>query len=269
MFEDTAFVLVTDELYFKKAEQTIKDLRTYGKWYGVINLITIGFDLSLEFKEQYNVDELKFKQIDKSHLLSLIDKNGFTDGDKREIHKLNQWEKLHVFDKYFQRWSRIVFMDAGLRVLDTVIHLLKLDYKGSILAPNDAAPYYKPDKIFSTQVTNDKTNFIHVVKRDFGEKIMEQQYFLNCIWVYDTSILDVCDKSQLIDGMNKYPICKTNEMTIMNLYFHFKYKLWREFPIKTTTGKYLFEWCETNHPFHTTWQNYCYIKYPVTIGFDV
>jgi hypothetical protein len=68
--------------------------------------------------------------------------------------------------------------------------------------------------------------------------------------------------------MNKYTLCKTNEMGIMNLMLHFKYKLWKEFPLKASNGKYLFEWCETNNNFHTTWHDYCFIKYPVTIGLN-
>jgi hypothetical protein len=86
------------------------------------------------------------------------------------------------------------------------------------------------------------------------------------MWVYDTSILEICNKEQLIDAMNKYTVCKTNEMGIMNLIFHFKYKLWKEFPLKASNGKYLFEWCELNHSFYTTWRDYCFIKYPLTIG---
>jgi hypothetical protein len=86
------------------------------------------------------------------------------------------------------------------------------------------------------------------------------------MWVYDTSILKICNKEELINAMNKYTVCKTNEMGIMNLLFHFKYKLWKEFPSKSSNGKYLFEWCELNHNFYTTWRDYCFIKYSVTIG---
>jgi hypothetical protein len=88
---------------------------------------------------------------------------------------------------------------------------------------------------------------------------------LNCMWIYDTNILRVCNKKQLIDAMNTYTLCRTNEMTVMNLLFHFKYHLWEPFPIKTPSNKYLFEWCELNHSFHTTWKDYCFIKYPISL----
>ena len=259
----TAFALITDILYFPRAEQTINDLRTRGKWSGTVVLATIDFELSDDFKSKYNVTGVRFEPIDKSGLLEKIGPNGFANSDKRELHKLNQWEKFHIFDEYFTQWERIVFLDAGLRVLDTVEHLLELDYKGKILAPNDAAPYFHPDKVFKHQMDHAKPELIEQVTTEFGNNILESQYFLNCMWIYDTDILKICDKKQMIEAMNTYPVCRTNEMTIMNLLLHFKYGLWQAFPIKTKSGeKYLFEWNESNHPFPTSWTDYCYMKYP-------
>ena len=262
---DTAFVIVTDIQYFNKAKRTIIDLRSRGKWIGDIVLITIDFSLNKNFQDFYNIIEVKFPQIDKTIILNKIGNNGFDNSDKREINKLNQWEKLHVFDDYFMKWSRIIFLDAGLRVLDDVKHLLELDYKGKILAPKDGKSY--ENQTFNCQLSFDNTDLIKKIKTDFGENILHEIYFLNCIWIYDTNILHLCDKNQLIDAMNTYTLCRTNEMGIMNLLFHFKYNLWEQFPFKLNSGKILFDWCELNNP-NTNWRDYCYIKYPVTISFD-
>jgi hypothetical protein len=260
----TVFVLVTDELYFPKAKRTIIDVRSKGHWKGDIVLITIGFSLSKNFKDFYNIIEVQFDPIDKSTLLNKIGPHGFTNSDKRETTKLNQWEKLHVFDDYFMNWERVVFLDAGLRVLDDVKYLLELDYKNKILAPKDGKNY--ENQPFKCQLSFDNEALVDKVKNDFGEHIMDQIYFLNCIWIYDTNILKLCDKKQLIDAMNTYTLCKTNEMGIMNLLFSFKYKLWEPFPFTIKSGKILFDWCELNNP-GTNWREYCYIKYPVTISF--
>ena len=83
-------------------------------------------------------------------------------------------------------------------------------------------------------------------------------------------IISTCNKyldTRLIEAMNKYTFCKTNEMGIMNILFHFKYKLWEQLPIKATNGKILFDWCELNNS-NKNCKDYCYIKYPVTISFD-
>jgi hypothetical protein len=268
MEDNTIFVLITDEKYFYKAKVTINDLRTLGNWRNNIILITIDFDLEDDYKLYNNITELKFPLIDKSLLLNKIGSNGFSNSDKREINKLNQWEKLHIFDDYFLKWNRVVFLDAGLRVLDDVKYLLELDYKNRLLAPNDASPNFNADQNFKNQLSWDNLDLIELVKNDFGEAIFDSQHMLNCIWVYDTNILKICNKLQLIEAMNKYTLCKTNEMGIMNLLFHFKYNLWREFPLKASSGKYLFEWCELNHSFHTTWKDYCFIKYPISIGIN-
>jgi hypothetical protein len=262
----TVFVLATNAQYFTKACATINDLRTIGNWHEDIVLITIGFHLEDEYKSMNNIIEKQFPSIDKSHLLNQIGPDGFSNSDKRELYKLTQWEKLHVFDDYFLAWNRVVFLDAGLRVLDDVKYLLELDYENCILAQNDAFPNFRPDQIFKNQLSFDNNDKIDIITRDFGENIFDSHYMLNCMWVYDTNILNICSKQQLIDAMNTYTLCRTNEMGIMNLILHFKYKLWREFPSKASNGKFLFEWCELNNNFHTTWRDYCFIKYPISIS---
>jgi len=264
---DTVFALVTDLNYFNKAKRTIIDLRSKGNWTKDIVLVTIDFNLNSNFKDFYNIIETKFPKIDKSQLLNKIGNEGFVDTtDKREINKLLQWEKLHIFDDYFKKWQRVIFVDAGLRILDDVKYLLELDYKDKILAPKDGK--INENQPFKCQLSNDKPELIDLIKQDLGDYIFDSNYMLNCIWIYDTNILNLCDKNQLIEAMNKYTLCKTNEMGIMNLLFHFKYKLWEPFPIKVSNGKILFDWCESNQTYYTTWRDYCYIKYPVTISFE-
>lgn len=268
MIDKTVFVLITDIAYFYKAQVTIRDLRSIGNWNEDIVLITIDFELDDDYKEEYRIIEKKFPMIDKTNLLNKIGPNGFSNSDKREINKLNQWEKLHVFDTYFSKWDKVVFLDAGLRVLDDVKYLLELDCRGCILAPNDAAPNFRQDQIFKHQLSEDNPEIIERIKTELGEHIFHCYHMLNCMWVYDTNILNTVSKQEMIDAMNEYTVCKTNEMGIMNLILHFRHHLWQELPLTASNGKYLFEWCETNHSFHTTWRDYCFIKYPVTIRLD-
>jgi hypothetical protein len=270
--KNSVFVSLTDEMYFPRLKQTIKDLRetTRGAWNGDIVVICVHFLLPEDFKTKFNIQEVSFAEIEKIEMLSKI-KDRFEDGDGREFNKLNQWEKLHVFDEYFLAWDKVVFLDAGLRILDSVQYLLDLECDGLFLAPNDAGFANKPDKIFTSQISHRNASLIEKLTQEFGADILGSQYFLNCIWVYDTKILNVVKKTELIEYMNKYPLCITNEMAIMNMIIHFKYGLWREFPHfipgPQSPPKFLFDWCEYNNP-GTNWTNYCYLKYPVTIGFD-
>jgi hypothetical protein len=264
---NTVFALITDFNYYDKAKRTILDLRSKGNWSGKIVLITIDFNLNTNFKDFYNITEVKFPLIDKTVLLNKIGENGFIDTtDKREINKLNQWEKIHVFDDYFKQWSRVVYLDSGLRVLDDVKYILELDYKNKILAPKDGKLY--EDQNFKCQISYYNTELINSLKEEFGEHILQSNYMLNCMWIYDTDILKLCNKTQLIEAMNKYTFCKTNEMGVMNLLLHFKYRFWEMLPIKASNGKILFDWSEVNQTYYTTWREYCFVKYPVTINFE-
>lgn len=262
----TVIVLITDERYFYKAKRTIIDIRSKGNWKGDIVMITIDFTLNENFKEFYNVIEMKFSNIDKEKIISMIGPNGFSNSDKRELYKLNQWEKIHVFDDSFKKWRRVIFFDAGLRVLDDIKFLLELDFKESFLAPKDGKSY--ENQSFHTQLCFDKPEMIQMIIDDFGKDILNEIYFLNCIWIYDTNILNIIKKQELLDAMNKYICCRTNEMAIMNLLITFKYRLWKPFPFKNNkTGKIIFDWCELNNT-GTNWKDYCYIKYPITISFS-
>ena len=263
---DTVFALVTDSKYFPKAKRTIIDLRSKGNWRGTIALVTIDFNLNDNFADFYNITEVKFDTIDKSQMLQQIGKNGFSDGDKRELNKLNQWEKLHIFDDFFMQWNRVIYLDAGMRVLDDVKYLLEVEYKGSIIAHQDGE--ITPHLEFRTQISHDNPDLVAKLIAEYGSDILQSNHMLNCMWIYDTNILKICNKTQMIEAMNKWPLCKTNEMTIMNLLLHFKYKLWKKIPQKASNGKNLFDWSEVFTSNKVTWRDYCLIKYPVTIQFD-
>jgi len=259
-------VLVSDYLYYNKAKRTIIDVRCKGNWKGDIVLITIDFDLNENFKNFYNITEVKFPLIDKSTLLNKIGENGFTNNpDKRELNKLNQWEKLHVFDDYFLKWNRVLYFDCGLRILDDIKYIENIDCQNKIIAPKDGKLFENTE--FIHQISFDNKELIEEFKKEYGENILNSNFMLNCMWIYDTKILKFCDKNQLIEAMNKYTFCKNNEMVIMNLLFHYKYKLWERLPIMAPNGKIFFDWSELNNS-GTNWKDYCFIKYPVGISFE-
>jgi hypothetical protein len=270
---DTVVVIVTDSSYFHKARRTIIDVRSKGEWKGDLVVISIDFDLPQNFIDYYSIRPYKVKHIDTSSILEKYKKNPIRPTcDNREFSKLYQWDKFYVFDSWFLQWKRVIYLDAGLRVLDKLDYLMELDCKDCFMAPDDAASYDENKRFGGIIETDRHPDIVSNLFKEFSPSILNERYFLNCIWMYDTSILHRIHITDFIELMNTYPICRCNEMTIMNLLLTYRYHLWKPFPeyCMSDSKKRLFGWTEhdRNYGSHTTWRNFCLLKYPSTINFD-
>ena len=260
----TAFVTLCNERYLGKALQTIKEIRGIGQWVGDIVLISVDFTLSREICDKYRVISVQFPTIPTELLREHYKKNPLSipTCDGREYTKVVQWEKLHVFDMYFKQWERIIYVDAGLSILDNVDAFVSLDWKGRFLAPDDT--WNDETKRFRCQLeTTNTPDILNDLYSKYGQ-IGDEKFFLNCIWIYDTSLITETSKKEMVEITNKYPLWRTNEMGVMNIFFTFSLKVWTPFPTIAKNGKYLFDWCEMNRP-NTKWYEYCSLKYAVTI----
>jgi hypothetical protein len=267
----TVVVTLTDAGYFSRAKRTIIDVRSRGEWTGDLVLITVGFDAPTNFLDFYKITQKRVEHINTDYLVEQYNQYPLkTVSDNRHILKLTQWDKFYVFDSYFKQWDKVIFLDAGLRVFDKISILDSIDCTNKILAPDDA-PSYNTTTRFKAMLELD-SNPLATEKlwQEYSTDILENRYFLNCIWVYDTSLLNICNMQHLVNTMNKYPICRCNEMTVMNLLFTMKYKVWKPFPEFVEGGKRLFGWIEYDRDYgpNNTWRNFCFLKYPCTINFD-
>lgn len=252
----TAFVTLCDAAYFPRAYRTLQELRTYGEWTGDVVLIAVDFtppqipDVLVwtvgHIPTEGLVADLKAYPIQPQ-------------ADNRHFGKLYQWDKLYVFHECFRRWDRIVFLDAGLRVAGPVQPLLDLEWRGKFLAPNDAGPFDNGNR-FACQVDlNGKPEAVARFKSDFPD-CLDKMYFLNCMFVYDTALLDQCSMDDLVALMNAFPICMCNEMGILNLMFTFKLGVWAPFPVRVGS-RYLFGWNESDFPNTPSWRSFYFLKY--------
>ena len=254
----TAFVTLCDKSYYEKARRTIEELKTNGGWKGDIVLIAVDFNpdlidgVEIRHVSHLNTDKL-FEQWDVYPLTPM--------SDNRHRGKVYQWDKLQVFTSSFQRWDRIVFIDAGTRIFDSVQPLLDLPWHGQILAPDDSDPYDNGNR-FETQLELSANP--PVAERFFEEfpgDCLRRNYFLNCIFLFDTALIDRLPN--LEDMMNRYPIFRCNEMGLMNLVFTIQLNCWTPFP-QRVGDKYLFAWCESNYKENSDWRMFHFIKYSVT-----
>ena len=264
----TVVVTLTDQTYFHKAKRTILDIRSRGEWIGDLVLITVGFDAPPNFIEYYRIISKRVEHIDTSKVIEAYKTNPIRPTcDNREFAKLTQWDKFYVFNPMFAYWDRVIFLDAGLRVLDRIQILADLPCKGVLMAPDDAAGY-DTEKRFGGIIETDRNPVVDKLFQEYDKSIMQERYFLNCIWMYDTALLKTISFEELVHAMNTYPICRCNEMTIMNLIFTFKYRVWKPFP-EFTNKKRLFGWTEHDRDYgHTTWRDFCFLKYSSTITFE-
>lgn len=281
-YVSTVVVTLTDAGYYHKARRTIIDIRSRGEWTGDLVLITVGFDAAPNFLDFYKVTPFRVEHIDTSVLLEKYKQCPIRPTcDNREWGKLTQWDKFYVFDKWFIQWSKVIYLDAGLRVLDRIEYFANISCDGLLMAPDDA-PEYDTHKRFGGIIETDKNvDAVNELFTEYSPDILQERYFLNCIWMYDTALLKTISFEDCVITMNKYPICRCNEMTVMNLLFTFKHNVWKPFPefidIKRPTSydnkndnkKRLFGWTEYDRNYgNTTWRDFCFLKYPTTINFD-
>jgi len=260
----TAFVTLCDQAYFSKALRTIEDLRTNGQWQGDLVLVAVDFDPPVAALTPFRVLVRRVEHIATDALVRALKENPIRAmADNRHFGKLTQWDKLQVFGPFFKAWKRICFLDAGLRVFNEVAPLLELPYENALLAPDDSDPYDNGNRLGCQLDLTANPPVTHALLTAFGNDLASSRYFLNCIFVFDTALLNLCGQDDLAATMNTYPISLTNEMGIMNLLFTVKHRVWKPFPQKTASGKYLFGWCELNYRERPPPSAFHFLKYPL------
>jgi len=244
----------TDAKYLERAKRTIRDIRVKGQYFGDLVVMTDGlFKIDQRYINKMNLIVREYPDVDVSSLLPKIRSHPFNNSDGREYTKLKQWNKFYVFDTYFKQWDFVFFVDAGLRIFDNIEYFYPQFRENAIVAMDDGHPEFT--KKFTSQIELSNISVVEKLKTIYD---INSSYFLNCLFIFDTSLITDHTLSDLIDLMNEYPICKTNEMAIMNIYFH---KSWIPMNIYLQRSKILFDWTERNG---NSWNNYVSLKYPST-----
>ena len=258
-------VILSNEKEEGRAKKTVESIRGPGKWQGDIVWITIGFRPTEDFLLRWNVEVLVRPMTEVQWLWDLRQQYPFRESDGREKHKLIQFSKWRVFDPYFkQHWSSLLYLDAGMHISNPIEPLFSVPHQDTLVAPDDRYPFNDPSKIFRKQWETDAmpTHF-----RDLEEYCRFRDsswmnggaYFLNCLWLMDTEMITATIQDELMALLRRFPISKTNEMAIMNLYFHDR---WSALPetIMTETGMIrIFDWTERGDK---KTSDYILLKYP-------
>lgn len=252
-------VILSNEKHAERAMSTIRMLRDAGQWSGDVVWLAVDYEPSIGFINEYRLEVLRRKMIDMTWLWDLRQKYPFADTDGREKHKLIQFSKWWVFDPFFKKWDSLLYLDAGMHISRPVQTIFSIPHKRLFVAPDDRFPFNDPAKNFRCQFSSvmsaEYRNLEEYCANISSDLLDRGGYFLNCIWLMDTVLITDDTIHDLIHLAHRFPISKTNEMAIMNLYF---YNKWQPLP-ESIDGQYIFDWTER---FGRGTKDYICLKYP-------
>lgn len=250
-------VVCCNEKDHKRAETTLEQIRGKGKWAGDLVWVSIDFDPSEDFVRRWGVRVIKKTAYDMLWLWKLHRERPFQNTDGRELNKLIQFSKWRVFSHEFKIYRSLLYIDTGMHINHPIAPIFTIDHKGKFVAPDDRFPFDDPTKNFKKQW--DHTSWpekFQELKDYCSSDVLEKDgYFLNCMWLMDTSLIKPDTQQELMAFAKRFPISRTNEMAVMNLYF---LKYWQPLPEKLG-DLCIFDWTERGG--YKT-KDYIMLKYP-------
>ena len=125
-----------------------------------------------------------------------------------------------------------------MKIFDDISPMLKLISENTLLAHSDAYPTYNW-KLHTQFSDND-----NIVRRRLFKKFdLNIDYFQTGIMLYDTNIIEEETYNNLVELSHTFPISKTNEQGIMNLYFNCIKNNWKQLPLKNNETNFYDYWC--------------------------
>lgn len=211
-------VFTCNKPFFDKFIKTCNQLFLNGKYTGTVCLI-IGDDLyndstlNCEFIKKNNIIVKHFPDINLSDNFLEINNKMYNSIDNRHITKRFQWHKMHLFNTFFKQWNYIFYLDCGLTIFSDISPMLNEVCENTLLAHSDSYPTYewKLSRQFDTS-----HKLFEKLNNNYN---LEIDYFQTTIMLYDTKIIEDDTFEKLINLMYEYPISRTNEQSVMSLYF--------------------------------------------------
>ena len=243
MNKNTCVVFLCNKKYFNKFINSCNQLITNGKYSGNICLV-IGDDLNNDnliksnFIKNNNILVKYFPDISFPNDFNINIKNVKSDG--RNINKKFQWHKLHLFNTFFKQWDYIFYLDCGIKIFSDISPMLKECKQNTLLAHSDSYPSFQ----WKLHIQFYKTN-IEYFKKLNNKYNLNIDYFQTTIMLYDTKIIENNTYDDLLNLSIEYPISRTNEQSIIALYFTNIKPYWKQ--IKThNKNTYFYDYMSRN-----------------------
>ena len=254
-------VVCCNEKDHERAQTTVEQVRVEGKWAGDLVWVAIDFDPMEEFVQRWNVRVIRKPAYDMQWLWRLRQEKPFEGTDGRELNKLIQFSKWRIFSHEFKVYRSLLYIDTGMHISHPIAPIFTMEHKGKFMAPDDRYPFDDPAKNFKLQWDHKAWPEKFQELEDYCRQVLspdaleKEGYFLNCVWLMDTTLIEPDTQQQLMGLAKRFPISRTNEMAVMNLHF---LKHWQPLPEKVGDLR-VFDWTERGD--YKT-KDYILLKYP-------
>ena len=226
---------------YKYFNKIYNDIRKKGMYSGEILVLTTFLCPTFLIKsisKHNSVKVLRFHKIkfDKNTIKTLSNLKTYPDPNRHNTKKF-QWHKLHLFDEKLKNWNYIFYIDINMNIHHNLNLIFKKLPKNSLMARADSYPEYK--RTLESQFDNTNPIFIDLsTKYDLNIN----NYFQTGVLFFDTNIIEKNTKNYLINLVKQFPISKTNEQGIMNLFFIFEKNIYKELPLEVENFLTYFYW---------------------------
>jgi len=227
---NTVIALCANMAYFEKASKTIEEIRNVGKYNGDIvffynNEFTDTDKLNI-LESKYNVILKEFPTINTSSVINFLDSKQNSNFERLR-NKMIQYHKFYIFDKYFKQWEKVLYIDSGMHIYNSLDRILNIEPAQHLFAHSDAYPKYV-NKLDSQFDKNNK--YFNTLKNKYN--LYGDNYFQSGILLFNTNIIKEDTVRNLITLMNSYPI-GNGDQAYINLHF---IDNWKPMPIKDNNG---------------------------------
>ena len=241
---NTAVVFVANLPYFGNFINSLKQLRTTGKYTGPV--ILLAADGLYDTDHIKNNDAIKLHNVEVIHLPDIktvmkkdtVDKliSHLGEGGKKNYNWcFGTFNKFNLFHTYLKKYKYIFYMDTGVKIYRPLNDMFQLIKPNQILAHHDDYPKYHysfADKF--RDIEPYKSQLIS----DYDTKT--KHYFQTTIMLYDTEIIKHDTLDNIINLVDKYPISHNGDQEYISLYFHQIAKQMHQIPIKKPDSNYYY-----------------------------
>ena len=246
MENDLAVAIVGDFKYLRRhLNNFINKIRQVGNYSGEIIILTSYLVPTIFFESVRKDKKIKILRFKKARFNKntnkLLNKIHIEGAPNRNKTKKFQWHKINLFDERLKKWKYIFYLDINMNIHYDINPILELRPKNELLARSDSYPEY--ERKLESQFYKDGYIYQKLEKKF---DLNKTNYFQTGLMYFDTNIIKLNTKKDLVSLIEEYPISYTNEQGIMNLYFDSINKQYRELPAQIEGFITYFYWIVKN-----------------------